>query len=71
MKIKVPVRIADYKDIIIKYCGVKYAPFDEAGNRNMGYLFEINRELACFFIKVATRKNTYLLDLDYVQELMN
>ena len=31
---------------IIRFCQVKYSPFDKDGNGNMGYLFDINRELA-------------------------
>lgn len=70
MKIKSPLKTADYKDKILEYCNVKYAPFDKDGNGNMGYLFEINPELAKFFIDALTVKNGYLLDLEYIQEFL-
>ena len=49
---------------------IKYAPFDKDGNGNMGYLFEINPDLVRFFLEETLKKNGYLLELDYVQELL-
>ena len=49
---------------------MKYAPFDKDGNGNMGYLFELNRELAKFFVAKTIVKNEYLLDLECIQELL-
>lgn len=65
-----PIKTADFKEDILKYCNVKYAPFDKTGNGNMGYLFEINRHLAQLFIEKSIKQNDYLLNLDYVQELL-
>ncbi len=69
-KIENPIKHSDYKDTILKYCGVKYSPFDKDGNGNMGYLFDLNRELAKFFVEKTVINNSYLLDLECVQEVL-
>ncbi len=69
-KIQKPIKHSDYKDTILKYCGVKYAPFDKDGNGNLGYLFGLNRELAKFFVEKSVIENDYLLDLECVQEVL-
>lgn len=69
-KIKNPIKHSEYKETIKEYCGVKYAPFDKDGNGNMGYLFDLNRELAKFFIEKSIVKNEYLLDLECVQKVL-
>lgn len=58
--LKRPLKHGDYKDKIVEYCNIKYFPFDKDGNGNMGYLFELNRELAIFFVEEASRCNDYL-----------
>lgn len=70
IKIPKPIRHSDYKDIILKYCGAKYSPFDKDGNGNMGYLFDLNRELAKFFVEKTVINNSHLLDLECVQEVL-
>lgn len=69
-KIQKPIKHLEYKEKIKEYCGVKYAPFDKDGNGNMGYLFDLNKELAKFFIEKSVVKNDYLLDLECVQEVL-
>ena len=49
---------------------MKYSPFDKGGNGNMGYLFDLNRELAKFFVEKTVINNSYLLDLGCVQEVL-
>ena len=70
VKIQKPIKHSDYRDTILKYCGVKYSPFDKGGNGNMGYLFDLNRELAKFFVEKTVINNSYLLDLGCVQEVL-
>lgn len=70
IKVQKPVRYSDYKEMILKYCDVKYSPFDKNGNGNMGYLFELNRDLAKFFVEKTVINNSYLLDLECVQEVL-
>ena len=41
-----PIKTALVRDDILRLCNVKYAPFDRDGNGNMGYLYELPRELA-------------------------
>ena len=65
-----PIRTADYVHEILEYCKAKYSPFDKDGNGNLGYLYELNRELARVFLRAAVRANPYLNDVDYVQELI-
>ena len=66
----VPLKHGDYKEEILKYCNVKYAPFDKDGNGNMGYLFDLNPDLASFFIKEISKKNPEMLDLEFLRFLL-
>lgn len=65
-----PIKTANYVEEIIEYCRVKYSPFDKDGNGNMGYLYEINRNLAKLFVSESARKNKYLECIEYVAELL-
>ena len=66
-----PIKHGDYKDTILKYCGVKYAPFDKDGNGNMGYLFDLAPELARFFLEKSMANNPDLRSVDYLQPLVS
>lgn len=66
-----PIKTADYRDDILRLCNVKYAPFDKDGNGNMGYLYELNRELAQIFLKGIVEINPGLASVDYIAELSN
>jgi hypothetical protein len=66
-----PIKTSDFKGDIIKYCNVKYAPFDKDGNGNMGYLFEIDYRLVNTFIKETIELNPSLKDLDYLKNILN
>lgn len=70
IEIEEPIKHSDYKGEILKYCNVKYAPFDKDGNGNMGYLYDLNRELAKFFVEEMVAKNGYLLKYDFIQEIL-
>ena len=52
-----PIKTVNYKEDILRYCRVKYAPFDKDGNGNMGYLFEVNPRLAKVFLEGAEAAN--------------
>lgn len=52
-------------------CQAKYSPFDKDGNGNMGYLYEINRELAKIFIKASIKNNPYLEAEEFINDIMN
>lgn len=65
-----PIKTSDFYYDILEYCKVKYSPFDKDGNGNMGYLYELNRELARIFLRAAVRSNPYLSDVDYVGKLL-
>lgn len=64
------IRTADYVDDILRLCNVKYAPFDKDGNGNMGYLYEINRELARIFLRGIVKANPQLANVDYISKLL-
>ena len=68
--IKKPIRTLDYKDIIIELSAAKYSPFNIEGKGNMGYLYEINRELARIFIKESIKGNKYLLDHNFIVDFI-
>lgn len=65
-----PIKTADYRDDILRLCNVKYAPFDKDGNGNMGYLYELNRELAQIFLKGVVKANPSLAVVDYIADLL-
>ena len=69
-QLKKPIKHGAYKDTIVQYCNVKYAPFDKDGNGNMGYLFDLNKDLAAFFMNEIIEKNPEVIDLDYVKFLL-
>jgi hypothetical protein len=69
--IKYPIKTAFFRAEIKKYSSGKYAPFDKDGHGNTGYFYNLDRKLARIFIKELVKKNYELLDLNYVQELLN
>lgn len=70
IKIRNPIKTADFVEDIIRLCNVKYAPFDRNGSGNMGYLFEIDRNLARIFLRASIGYNPHLGEIDYIQELI-
>ncbi len=68
--IKRPIKTSVFADDIVRLCSVKYAPFDKYGNGNMGYLYELNRELACIFLRSSAKYNDYLNDVNYIREFL-
>lgn len=64
--IKNPIKTSDYVSDIVRLSRVKYSPFDKYGSGNMGYLFEINRELAKIFVRETIKRNPYLASVDYI-----
>lgn len=69
--IEKPIKTSAFIDDIIRLCNVKYAPFDKTGNGNMGYLFEINKELALIFLNASIGQNSYLDTELYIKELIS
>lgn len=61
-----PIKTSDFRGDILKYCKKDYSPFDKNGNGNMGYLYELDCELARIFLRAAVDRNPYL-DLECVQ----
>lgn len=68
--LKTPLKHGDYKEKILEYCNVKYAPFDKDGNGNMGYFYDLNQSLAAFFIQEIAKKNPDVLNLDFLKFLL-
>lgn len=69
-ELRIPIKTNVFADDIIRLCQAKYAPFDKTGNGNMGYLFELNGELARIFTRASVEKNRYLARLDFINELL-
>ena len=65
-----PLEYGAYKKKIQEYCNKKYAPFNRNGGGNQGYLFELNRDLALFFIQEVANKNPEILNLDYLKPIL-
>ena len=68
--LKAPLKHGNYKDKILEYCNVKYAPFDKYGNGNLGYLYDLNPKLAEFFIQEIAKKNPEIMDCDFIKFLL-
>lgn len=66
-ELKYPLKYGAHKEKILEYCNVKYAPFDKVGNGNMGYLYDLNLNLATYFILEIAKKNPEVIDLDYLK----
>lgn len=64
------IKTSDFVDDIVRLCNVKYAPFDRNGSGNMGYLFEIDRDLARIFLRASADFNPSLKEVDYIKELL-
>ncbi|MDO4710563.1 MAG: hypothetical protein Q4A75_01200 [Peptostreptococcaceae bacterium] len=61
------IKTSDFKDEIIKYSKAKYSPFNKEGAGNMGYLYELNIELAEIFLKAIIKENPYIAQFDYIK----
>ena len=59
------------KDDIISLSVAKYSPFDKDGNGNMGYLYEINCDLARIFVRESVKVNSHLLDSEVISDFLN
>ena len=69
--VKNPIKTSDYVSDIVRLSRVKYSPFDRYGSGNMGYLFEINRDLARIFVKETVKLNPYLASVDYISAFVS
>ena len=66
-----PIKTASFTADIIKLSYGSYSPFNRKGGGNMGYLYNINRDLAKIFIKAAVQQNGYLANVNYITELLS
>ena len=58
--IQYPVVTSDYMDSMLQLQPAKYAPFNNIGRGNTGYLFASNTTLTQFFIDKLIVRNGYL-----------
>lgn len=68
--LKYPLKHGAHKEKILEYCNIKYAPFDKDGNGNMGYLYDLNQNLAAYFIQEIAKKNPEVIDFDYLKFIL-
>lgn len=71
--LKYPLNLAFCREEIKKLQGNtegKGYPFDKNGKGNQGYLFNLKRELAEFFISKMFKLNVFLKDVNYIQEFI-
>lgn len=66
-----PIRTIDFKDDIIKFNQIRYSPFNKKGAGNMGYFFDINRELAKIFMRSLAKSNKYILENKVITDFIN
>lgn len=69
-ELETPLKHGSYKEKILEYCNMKYAPFDKDGNGNTGYLYDLNQKLAAFFIQEIAKENPEVIDLDYLKFIL-
>ena len=72
--LKTPIITSLYRKDIIRLQGQhegKGYPFNKCGKGNQGYLFNLNMNLAKFFMEEIIKRNPFLLEKNYVQELLN
>lgn len=67
--LRVPLKHSAYKSVILPFCQVKYAPFDKNGNGNLGYLFDLQPQLAAFFVQEIAKRNPEISQLDFLRFL--
>lgn len=68
-----PIITFCYKKEIIRLQGNhdgKGYPFDKNGEGNQGYLFNLNKSLAKFFMEEIVKYNPFMGEKDYVQDLL-
>jgi len=71
--LKHPIITSQYTEEIIKFQGNhdgKGYPFNKNGKGNEGYLFNFNINLARFFMKKILQNNQFLINEDFVQDLL-
>lgn len=61
--IQYPIITSDYMNSILELQPEKYAPFNNIGRGNTGYLFASNSELTQFFIDKLLIQNGYLREI--------
>ncbi len=69
--LKSPVRYKDYMDDILRLQPDKYAPFQQNGRGNVGYLFELSDDLGQFLLSLAEAngvRGLYSEDLQALDE---
>ncbi|MGP4063462.1 HNH endonuclease [Oceanobacillus sp. M65] len=54
-----PIKYKDYMETLLELQGDKYAPFNNLGRGNTGYLFRVSTELADFLFGVIENNNGY------------
>lgn len=63
ISIKYPVVTSDYMDTLLNMQPDKYAPFNNIGRGNTGYLFASNLTMSEFLFSKLTKANPYLKEL--------
>ena len=66
-----PIKTSDFIPDILRHRNAKYSPFDRDGRGNMGYLCEINKELARTFIKATAARNPHIMAADFIDEFLS
>lgn len=69
--LKNPIKTANYIADILRLCNTKYSPFNKYGTGNMGYLYEIHREMAKIFLDAAVSANPYLKGNKVIMDLLS
>lgn len=71
--LKTPIITSYYKKEIMAFQGDpegKGYPFNKNGGGNQGYLFNLNKGLAKFFMEEIIKRNPFMKEKDYVKDLL-
>ena len=66
-----PIKTSNFKNEILELSTSKYAPFDKDANGNMGYLYEINRDLAQLFVRETVNHNGHLVEITFIKNFID
>ena len=71
--LKKPISFSQFKNEIVRLQGDtvgKGYPFNKNGGGNQGYLFNLNKPLAKFFMEEILKYNPFMASKDYVEDLL-
>ncbi|WP_342514692.1 HNH endonuclease [Sporosarcina sp. FSL K6-1522] len=70
-ELEFPINIRSTFEVLLPFMPIKYAPFQEDGSGNQGYLYPCNDELAMKLIELISNLNIYRIDKEQLELAMS